>query len=409
MFPWIRRSFHALAALMVVSAARAENWPSWRGPRQDGSSLETNVPVTWSANSHVAWKTTLPGAGHASPIVWNDAVFVVAAIEDTQERHLIRLDRAKGGIAWDVPVVRAGPEGKHDLNSRASSTPATDGSSIFTAFLAEKEMVVSAHDFSGKQVWQVRPGTFSSRHGFSSSPVVFEDLVLVNGDHDGDSYILALDRASGKTRWKTPRENHTRSYCVPFIRDIAGRTQMILSGDKQVASYDPRTGKRHWVIQGPTEQFVASLVYNPDARLLFLTGGFPELHLMGIRPDGTGDVTSTHVAWRANKGVSYVPSPISFGPYFLVASDGGMASCYRAVDGKLLWQERLGPGEHASLVSAGGLVYFLGDDGVTTVVRPGDTFDKVARNELGEHCFASPAISNGRMFIRGDQHLFCLE
>jgi len=398
-------------AVMAAGCSLAENWPCWRGPRLDGTSLETNVPVVWGATeraSHFAWKTALSGTGHASPIVWEDAVFVVAATGNEEERQLIRIDRDTGAVRWQVPVVRTPPEGKHDLNSRASSTPATDGTLVFTAFLAGSEMVVSAHDFSGRQVWQVRPGTFSSRHGFCSSPVVFEDLLLVNGDHDGDSYLLGLERATGRTRWKTPRENHTRSYCVPLVRELAGRTQMILSGDKQVASYDPRTGRRHWVIQGPTEQFVASLVYNPEANLLFLTGGFPDLHLLGIRPDGSGDVTATHVSWRANKGVSYVPSPISFGPYFLIASDGGMASCYRAADGTLVWQERLGPGEHASLVSAGGLVHFLGDDGVTTVVRPGEKYEKVARNELGERCFASPAISGGRVFLRGDHHLFCV-
>jgi outer membrane protein assembly factor BamB len=270
-------------------------------------------------------------------------------------------------------------------------------------------MVVAAYDLEGKQQWLVRPGRFSSMHGFCSSPILFKDQVIVNGDHDGDSYIVSLNRRDGKTLWKTPRENKTRSYCVPIIRELAGRTQMILSGDKCVASYDPQTGKRHWVIDGPTEQFVASVVYNERADLLFVTGGYPEHHLIAVRPDGLGNITGTHVAWRNNRAscVSYVPSPIAEGDFFLVVSDPGYANCFEAKTGKLLWQEKLGE-HHASLVSANGLVYFVSDEGVATVVKPGPTFERVARNELGEGVFASPAISNGQLLLRGDKHLFCI-
>jgi hypothetical protein len=313
-------------------------------------------------------------------------------------------------MLWQTPVLTAPLERKHQLNSHASSTPATDGERVYVAFLDGKEMLVAALDFTGKPVWTVRPGSFSSMHGFCSSPTLFKDLVIVNGDHDGDSYIVALERKTGKTVWKTPRENRTRSYCAPIIRQLASRTQMILSGDKCVASYDPNNGQRHWVIDGPTEQFVASIVYSERAGLLFVTGGFPEHHLMGVRPDGTGNVTQTHVVWhtRDPKTVSYVPSPIAFGDYFLIVSDApGYANCIEAATGKVLWQEKLGE-HHASLVSAGGLVYFLSDAGVTTVIRPGPTFEIVARNELGEKCFASPALSQGRVFLRSDLHLVCI-
>jgi outer membrane protein assembly factor BamB len=268
-------------------------------------------------------------------------------------------------------------------------------------------MVVAAHDFAGKERWKVRPGPFSSMHGFCSSPILHGDKLIVNGDHDGDSYIVALDRRTGRTLWKIPRENRTRSYCVPLLRHLAGKKQMILSGDKCVASYDPDTGRRHWIIDGPTEQFVASVVYNPKAGLLFVTGGYPEHHILAVRPDGTGNVTDSHIAWRTTRGVAYVPSPISEGDYFLVVSDSGVGHCFDAATGRIFWQERLGE-HHASLVSAGGLVYFLNDNGVMNVVRPGPTFERVARNEIGERTFASPAISKGQMFLRGDRHLFCI-
>ena len=182
---------------------------------------------------------------------------------------------------------------------------------------------------------------------------------------------------------------------------------MILSGSKSVASYDPRTGARHWIIDGPTEQFVASVVYNPKHDMLFVTGGYPDLHILGVKPDGRGNITDTHIAWRTKRGVSYVPSPISEGEYFVVVSDSGIASCFHAGTGEQQWQERVGPHAHSSIVSANGLVYCTTDDGTTTVIKPGPTFDVVSRNTLGEACFSSPAISDGRVFLRGAKHLFC--
>jgi hypothetical protein len=252
----------------------------------------------------------------------------------------------------------------------------------------------------------VRPGAFSSKHGYCSCPVLFEDKVIVNGDHDGDAYLLALDRATGRTLWKIDRENKTRSYSTPIIRAIGDRVQMILSGSKCVASYDPRDGSRHWILDGPTEQFVASMVYN--GKLLFLTAGYPELHMMAIRPDGSGNVTDTHVAWRTRKGAAYVPSPIAEGDYFLAVSDGGVASCFKAASGERLWMERLGTHYSSSLVSAAGLVYFTSDEGITTVVRPAAKLDVVVRNKLGESSYASPAITGAQIYFRGEKHLFCI-
>jgi outer membrane protein assembly factor BamB len=392
--------------MLLVGTAAAENWPAWRGPRGDGTSRERDLSTRWTPTDNIAWKTAVPGTGHASPIVWGDSVFVASCREDAKQRLLVRFDRESGKILWQQVVLSSELEQKHRLNSFASSTPATDGKRVYVTFLAENQMVVAAYDFSGKQLWLVRPGGFSSVQGYCSCPVLFQDKLIVNGDHDGDAYIVALDRATGQTLWKVDRENKTRSYVTPIIRQIDGRTQMILSGSKCVASYDPRDGSRHWIIDGPTEQFVASLVYN--GKLLFLTAGYPELHMMAIRPDGRGNVTDTHIAWRTNKGASYVPSPIAEGGYFLVVSDGGIASCFEAESGKRLWQQRLGTHFSSSLVSAGGLVYFTSDEGRTSVVRPGPKLEVVSENELGEYCYASPAISAGQIIFRGEKHLIAI-
>ena len=403
----VRRLLACLCIPMAaLGAARAENWPAWRGPRGDGTSGEQNVPTRWSPTENIAWKVEVPGTGHASPIVWDDRIFVVSCREDAKERILLCFDRTSGKLLWQQVVLQSPLEDKHQLNSFASSTPATDGQRVYVTFLDRQEMVVAAYDFSGSRLWLARPGGFSSKHGYCSCPVLFEDKVIVNGDHDGDAYIVALDRSSGRTLWKIDRENKTRSYSTPIIREIDGRTQMILSGSKCVASYDPHDGSRHWIIDGPTEQFVASMVYN--GKLLFLTAGFPDLHMMAIRPDGHGNVTDTHIVWRTNKGASYVPSPIAVGDYFLVASDGGVANCFQAETGKRLWTERVGTHFSGSLVTAGGLVYFTADDGKTTVVRPGAKFEAVTENQLGEYCYASPAISQGQLIFRGEKHLICI-
>ena len=397
-----------LFLLMAAGPLQAENWPQWRGPRLDGTSLDrAPAPTKWSATENIAWKTELPGTGHASPIVWEDRVFTVSADEDTHERLLLCVDRNDGLLRWRTRVITAPPEKIHRLNSHASSTPATDGERVYTAFLDNDEVVVAAHDFGGGEVWLKRPGKFSSMHGFCSSPIVFQDKVIVNCDHDGDGYIVALARRDGREIWRIDRPNKTRSYCVPIIREAAGKTQMVLSGSKCVTSYDPVSGKLIWMMDGPTEQFVASLVFNDRAGLFFLTAGYPEHHILAIRPDGEGDVTQTAIAWRTTRGAAYVPSPIAADKWCLVVSDSGVAHCFDAATGELAWQERLGE-QHASLVSANGLVYFLNDKGVTHVVRPGPKYDLIAENELGEGAFASPALSDGRIFIRGERTLFCL-
>jgi outer membrane protein assembly factor BamB len=414
-----------LAVVAVVSCltfdASAENWPAWRGPRGDGTSLETRVPTEWdgATGKNIAWQVPLLGSGHSSPIVFHDRIFTVACIEKDNEsqRVLLCFDRKTGKSIWQRPVLSAPLEKKHQLNSYASGTPATDGSVVYCTFLdpdfsSNKErtpgdMVVAAYDFSGEQKWIARPGRFASQHGYCSSPVLYDDMVIINGDHDGDSYIVALSKHSGDIVWKVDREHKTRSYVTPIIRTIDGRTQMILSGSKCVSSYDPSNGNLHWQIDGPTEQFVASIVYN--GKLLFMTAGFPEYHMLAIDPTGKGNVTDSHIVWRTQKAASYVPSPIAVGEkYFLVVSDNGIASCFDAPSGERLWMERLGPHFSASLVTAGGLVYFLADDGTTTVVRPGEKLDVVATNKLGEFCFASPAISDGQIFLRSEKSLFCI-
>lgn len=402
----MQRHLSLCLLLFCAAPALAENWPQWRGVRLDGTSLDHGFPESVTEKT-VAWRTELPGGGHASPIVWGERIFTVAAVPESEQRVLLCVDRANGKLLWEKSVLKSPLEGKHRLNSHASSTPATDGERVFTAFLNGSEVVVSAHDFSGKQLWQVRPGVFASKHGFCSSPILFEDKVIVNCDHDGPGYIVALARADGRQLWRIERPNQTRSYCVPLIREIKGRTQMVLSGTKCVTSYDPHDGRLLWMIDGPTEQFVASIVHDEKSNLLLMSGGFPEHHILAIKPDGVGDVTSTHIQWRTNKGVSYVPSPICEAGWFLIVSDSGIAHCFEAATGEIAWEERMKE-HHASLVSAEGKVFFINDFGTLRVVKPGEKFNLLAESELEEKIFASPAMSEGQIFIRGEKSLICL-
>src|ERR1051325_2962538 len=359
----MKHTFAFLAVLMFASTAAAEDWPMWRGPRLDGSSFEKNLPTSWSvvkdkktgaeSMTGIAWRTPIDGIGHSSPIVHGDRVFVTTCLLKEHKRVLICLERSSGKVLWQREVAESPLESLHKLNSRSSSTPATDGQYVYTSFLRLRkktaedppvkakgkvnpdlipEILITAYDFAGNKVWEKTPGRFHSVHGFCSSPILYKDKVIVNGDQDAEAYIVALDKTTGAEKWRIKRPNRLRSYCVPLIVDAGGKTQMVLSGGLDVTSYDPETGAPIWIHKGPTEQYVASLVYGDG--LFFLTAGFPDFHNMTFRPDGAGDITKTHVVWHESKtkaiNASYVPSPLAVGKFFYMISDKGYLSCFES-------------------------------------------------------------------------------
>ncbi len=390
-----------------VAPVKAEFWPGWRGPRGDGTSIEPNVPVQWDT-AHVLWKTEIPGQGHASPIVWGDRVCTATALPETQERLLVCLDRASGKILWQQTVVKGPLEKINKENSHASGTPATDGERIYVAFRVGDDIVVAArHLADGKPLWLVRPGTHVGEWGFSNEPVLYKDKVILDGDSKGDSFLIALNRNDGQTAWRVNRTRKGISYSAPLIREMAGRLQLVQCGDRCVAGFDPDTGKSLWTVDGPSEEFVSTPVYSDKAGLVYISSSWPKQTLLAIRPDGNGDVTGTHIVWQDSRGGPYVPSMIVAGDFLLSVNNAGTAFCYEAATGKVLWQEKLGR-HHASPVLAGGLVFFINDNGEVNVIRPGTILDLVAKYELGESFYASPAISDGRIFLRGFKHLYCI-
>ncbi|HWI56546.1 MAG TPA: PQQ-binding-like beta-propeller repeat protein, partial [Bacillota bacterium] len=264
----MKRLLLGCVLMAAAGPSSAENWPAWRGPRGDGTSLEKDVPTQWSATNNVVWKTAIPGEGHSSAILWSDRLFLTTALKDAQERALVCLERKTGNILWQQTVLHAPLEAKNAENSYASSTPTTDGEKVYVTFLDGKDVVVAAYDFAGKQLWLVRPGQFYSQWGFSHNPMLFQDKVIVAADSKGENFIAALSRTDGHTFWKVQRENPTQSYSAPLLGQMAGRVQMVVAGNKAVTSLDPSNGKTLWTVDGPSEDCVITPVYNQKAGLV---------------------------------------------------------------------------------------------------------------------------------------------
>ncbi len=396
-----------LLIVITFSETQAQNWPGWRGPNGDGTSIETNLPVKWDSVTNVAWKVSVPGTGYSSPVVFKDRLFITTAIQKTQEKILMCYDATNGKVLWQRTVVKSSFEGKHDNNSHASGTPATDGTKIFVSFLDGKDVVVAAFDYSGKQLWLQKPGTFASPHGYSCSPLLFEDKVIINGSSQENPFVAALSKTDGKTIWKVDHERPSHSFSTPIIRKIAGKTQLIFCGNREIASYNPADGTKYWFVSGPSEDFCSSPVYNEKTGLVLVSSAWPQRILVAIKPDGKGDVSNSHVVWQKREGAYYVPSPVYKDNLLFTTMTTGRLHCIDAGTGNIIWTENMGP-QYSSPVIAGGLIYMPKDDGVITVIKPGMNFESIAKNAIGEKMFASPAISNGKIYLRSFQHLFCI-
>jgi hypothetical protein len=393
--------------LLAASSTPGANWPQWRGPNGDGISPETNVPVRWSATENIAWKTPIPGESHSSPVVWEDAVFVTTALAGSQERLLLRLDARTGKIVWQRTVVKAAPEYIHRENSLASSTPVTDGERVFTSFQNGKRADLQCYDFEGEQRWSAQPLEFAGEHGYSYTPVIYRDLLIFDCRQEGEAALLALDKRTGKVRWRVEPSRRRISHITPLLINDGRRQQLIASGSDETRSVNPDTGETIWWCRGPSDVAVAGLSYGDG--VLFVAAGYPDRNRMGVRVDGRGDVGDTHVAWRSRRQVTYVPSPVYHDGHFYSILDEGILCCFNAKTGETVWDERLEGRVRSSLVLAGGNGYATNDKGVTTVFRATPKgFESVSVNDLKEFCYSTPAIGYGRLYLRTGKHLFCI-
>jgi outer membrane protein assembly factor BamB len=431
--------FIAVALIISVSgAAFAANWPQWRGPDGSGISSEKNLPAAWSPTKNIKWKTPIAGRGHSSPIVWGNRIFVTTAVEgdvvagakavkhmaDGKEflhpdsvgadrKHtfkVIALNRDSGKILWESVAWEGTPyDNRHRKSSYAASTPATDGKRVYAFFGTEG---LYAYDFNGKLAWKAQLGNMGTvGMGTGTSPILYENLVIVQGDEDNGeaSFIVALDKKTGKEAWRTPRKVQV-SWSTPLLVRTATRAELITSGTEFVISYDPTTGKELWRHKGVESNAIPSPVANNN--MVFLAAGFPAKIAMAIKLGGSGDLTGTpNVPWTYTKGTAYVPSPILYGDYLYLTTDRGILTCIDAKTGEVKYEGGRIPIPAtftASPVAFEGKILMTSEDGDTFMVKAGPKHEIIATNSIGEAVYASPAIADGRIFIRGEKNLYCI-
>jgi outer membrane protein assembly factor BamB len=403
-----RGTMATLVLACLPLGAAASDWPCWRGPDGSGVSAEKNLPQHWSGSENVRWKVPLEGAGVSAPVVWQDRVFLTASDGRLSDRlHVYCFHRDDGRILWHARFFgSAQPEGQFPPGGMAVPTPATDGRRLYALF-GTGDLVCL--DFDGKPVW-VRSlaqeyGPFRNRWGMGASPLLVGELLVVQVDHWGQSYLLGLEAATGANRWRTERDAAV-NWSSPIVARVNGKSQIITTGTHRVRGYDPDGGTELWRVRGMQQQCIPSPIVCGN-RVYAVSGRSG--YTLAIRLDGShGDLTQSHIIWKKTRGSSYVTSPVCYqGHYYLVREDG-LGTCLDAATGKEVWQERMGGEYRASLLAGDGKIYFTSVQGVVSVVKAGPEFQLLAKNDLGENIVASPAVSESQLFIRGAGHLFCI-
>lgn len=408
--------------------ALAEDWPAWRGPRGNSTSLETGLSVAWTAQSGIVWKTELPQWGTSTPAIWGDAMFVTAHADD--KLLVIKLDRPTGKIEWQQEVgqataARTGPKREkqkfHQLHNLASPSPVTDGETVVVHF---GNGDLAAYDYAGKLLWkrnlQTDYGTYTIWWGHANSPVIYGDLVVSVcmqdslsdlGDKQADSYLVAHELKTGKERWKSARMTGAKSeegdaYTTPILIDVEGEEQLVVMGANQLDAYNPKSGEQLWFLPGLVG---GRTVTGPTFAngLIYVTRGMRG-PLLAIKPGGRGELPSTHIVWRHEKGTPDTPCPVVWNERLYTVTDDGIARAFDALSGRLLWTERLKGDYKASPLAAEGRIYFLNTAGICTVLSASDRVEKLSENQLGDDTLASPAAASGHLYLRGRKAIYCL-
>jgi outer membrane protein assembly factor BamB len=391
----------------VALASQTERWPEFRGPTGQGHSTERDVPLEWSESRNVLWKTPVPGRGWSSPVVERDRIWLTTAISGRGGTSLraLAFDVETGREVVNIEVFQLRNSNLLNLkNSHASPTPIVEGDRVYVHFGAAGTAALTT---SGEIVWKTRL-SYESQHGNGGSPVLYKDLLIVSCDGSDAAFVVALDKATGKTRWKRNRRYpFDQAYSTPLVIRVGERDEVVSVGAYRAAAYDPGTGEEIWrVSYDDGFSNVPRPVYGHG--LVYIATGFQDPSLLAVRAGGKGDVTKTHVAWRVSRGAPYTPSPLLVGGELYVVNDLGIVSCLDAVTGSLHWQQRIGGNHSASPVLAAGRIYFLSEEGVATVIAPGRTFQKLATNVLDGATLASMAVFDRSFFIRTQSHLYRL-
>ncbi len=391
----------------AVRLANNENWTRFRGPNGSGMSTSTNLPFTWTDKDY-RWKVSLPGVGHASPVVWDKSVFVLCCDPANAQRVLLCLKTSDGGIAWRREFASSTFPKNRD-NSYASSTPALDGKHVYLYWTTPEEVTVLALDHSGKQVWQRNLGPFKSQHGSGTSLIVVDDLVLVNNDQDGPSFLAALDASSGNTRWELKRRTDRVAYSTPCIRPApSGQPEAIFTSSAHgITGVDLRSGKVNWEL---TNAFPFRVVSSPvlaDNLVIGTCGeGGTGRRLVAARPGSAAQ--PSELAYEFKTLIPYVPTPVVRDGLLFLWGDNGLVVCHRATTGERVWQHKLSDSFYSSPVWAGGRLYGVSKKGVVYVMAAAAKPELLSSIPLGEPSFATPAIAGGALYFRTESHLFCL-
>lgn len=385
------------------------DWPWWRGPNRDGHATEQTVPIEWSEDRNIAWKAPIPGRGHGSPSIVGDNVFIATADEIQQTQSVICFDRSSGARKWMTQIHESGWEGRiHKRNTQASTTVACDGERVFVAFMYDQAIWLSALSLDGTILWQTQASDFVSHWGYSTSPVLYDDLIIVASDHKGGGNLTAFDRKTGSKVWNVERPA-IPNYASPIIYHLNGQDQLILPGCEMMASYDPQTGKELWSVPATTQETVGSAV--ADGNRVYASGGYPKNETVCVLADG-----SSEVLWTSPIRV-YAPSMLAVDGYLYTMADTGLAHCWNASNGDLMWREKVGGDFSASPTLVGERLYVTSEEGTTIVFKANpERFELLAKNQLGDETWSSPVICGNRIYLRvarneGEQRqefLYCI-
>jgi outer membrane protein assembly factor BamB len=394
--------------------ALADNWPRFRGPNGAGIANDRDIPVHFDDKGGILWKVPVGGQGNSSPVVWGKHLFLQATTPDGKQRLLSCFDAASGKTLWTRTAPGAMAR-THELNTLASSTPATDGDIVVTVFWDGKEIALAAYDFHGKQRWQRNLGDFKSQHGAGASPIFYRDKIFLADDQDGVATLFAFNKNTGEIAWKAPREAYRACYSAPFILEKPGAApELIVVSTMSTRSYHPDTGSVNWSWQWKFSgkmplRTTGSPIYANDMIFACSGDGYGPRHMVAVKLHGSGSEARPELAWENKKDFPYVPCLLSRGEHLYFVNDRGFAGCFVAETGKQVWLKRLAEDKFiSSPVLIDGKMYAASVDGDVYVLAAETTYQLLGKSRLGERFLASPAVANNRLYLRGENHLFCI-
>jgi hypothetical protein len=369
-----------------------DDWNSWRGPNNDGIATPQELVTEWDDQTNIRWRSEVPGRGHGSPIVVGSSVYLATAIKEQEQQIVMGFDRRDGAERWRTILHQGGfPSTRsiHKKGTNANGTIACDGSRLFIAMLNSDAIIATALDLEGGILWQQEIGKFVSKFGYAPSPILYKSLVIFAADNHGGGYLAAVDGQSGQIAWRVARGNLS-SYSSPTVANVGGRDQLLISGCGSVTSYDPATGNGLWQTPCVAEATCGTIVTN--GKRIFASGGYPERETVCLSARG-GRIWS-------NETKAYEPSMLVAGENLVVINDDGIGFCWSLETGDLQWKKRLGGNFSGSPVLVGDRIYVSNLDGHTFVFRAGEEYEPIAKNKLGDDCYASPAVAGGELFLR---------